>query len=810
MPLNREKSFPRAPSLTSTSSITNPRAYSSEATFAVKPYAQTISDHMLEKETPARTFITYHILAKIWSTETLKEFAHVVGLGVGDQEIAYIRDHLLRTFSALVFIRWDEWPNFRELFLTGPRSTLGDKDEVVMQLSPAALNQGLGSLWGCLLSGQLPVFNPIVIRYEEDDDHPQGSRLPFLSTTKTELGEGGYGKVTKETIPAGQYRKQGGELNETDMVVARKVFHSKPSFQRERRNLKHLVASLLRHEHILVPLAMVTVGDSSSIVMELAECNLETFLQERWEATANISLGSLVAQVEKLANALHHLHNPRPPDPKILHIDLKPENILIKWRKRSPEGHWMLSDFGLARSILTQTQVPAGYLAHGQSGVAMPRQHISPYQPPDDMYVPTSDVWSLGCIFCRVVCRKRYGIDELKAFDTRRGTGYDTDGEECGDDFFHRKGDLNPHVRDMLDRLSNDPCEMTRGCGSLLYSILSLDRDKRPTAEGVQMNLSQIRQMQEGHGEGPSPVPIDFSGSGESVTSSRDSIGDTRPTLNRFPSSHRSSLTAPVDMGSPSLSSPGPGSPEEPDWNVIQTAIEPLFLAIKNQSEEDALIQLKALRTADNAEYLNATHPKDGMTLLGLAAQRGYTHVVGFLIDSKAGVDKPDRRRNTPLMYACMEGHCETAERLLDCDADWNLQGADQNTCLHFATEANHVEILELFTRYASRTRQALNANQVNRLDRTALEDHLRRDTSQRTRPRITELLLTLRAEPDYRSERPEHESAADLVVQRRDTRDMEAIVSAIKHWRLPRDENGKIPKIPRDMRSVLQSSNLI
>ncbi|KAL4745166.1 kinase-like domain-containing protein [Aspergillus terricola var. indicus] len=823
------KSAPRAQS-TSTSSTSRMRASSSEAVLATKQYAETISEHMLRRETPSEAFITKDVLLRIWSNEKLKECAVLVGLNLCDQEIVRIREHLLRTFSILVHISWDGWPHFRELFLKGPESRLGYNDDMVMNCPSTVLEQGLGLLWGHRFHEKIPVFNPIIIRFGKDDEHPHGSRLPFLPEEDAQLGEGGYGRVTKEIIPTGQYLEQEGDLNATaspplevlntkanklpqNKIVARKVFHSKLSFMRERGNLKYLLNSLVHHKHILVPLAMVTVGESPSIVMELADCNLDTFLQESWEATPNITLASLVAQVEKLASALNHLHNPRAPDPKILHMDLTPKNILIKWRKNSPEGHWMLSDFGLARFILTQTQVPAGYLAHGESGVAMPEQHISPYKPPDKTYVPKSDVWSLGCILCRVVCRKRYGIEGLKAFDIARGKKSGQDGAEYGDDFFHREGALNPHVKEMLDRFCSESCEITRECGSLIYSILSVDMNKRPEALDVQSKLVRICQLREDPGPFASFKPNDPRGSGASVdavresisvNSFRDSIGESE-SGNRL-SSQSSTESPPVGVGPLSPLTPESVPFKDPDWQPTrQSAIEPLFLAIKNQNEDDALTQLQALPAAEKPECLNSTHPKGGMTALGLAAQRGYTNVVDFLIDKNAEVDKKDRCGNTPLMYACKKGHCKTAQRLLERNANWNLQGADGKTCLHFATEAGKIKILELFMQKAPSAQPPLNANQVNRLDRTALEDHLRPDRSQHKRHEITIALLSLGAKPDYRSEKEEHECAADLVVDRGDTRVMALLVPKIRDWKLPMER-----KIPRDMRRLLERSSLI
>jgi hypothetical protein len=104
-----------------------------------------------------------------------------------------------------------------------------------------------------------------------------------------------------------------------------------------------LVRGLLKHDNIVYPLAMISLESEYSILMDVADCNLEAFLTEEGKMDSTISLKSLLKQIANLAHALHSLHNPDAPGYIIHHLDLTPRNVLVKLSNDSDNPWtWML------------------------------------------------------------------------------------------------------------------------------------------------------------------------------------------------------------------------------------------------------------------------------------------------------------------------------------------------------------------------------------------------------------------------------------------------------------------------------------
>jgi hypothetical protein len=209
--------------------------------------------------------------------------------------------------------------------------------------------------------------------------------------------------------------------------------------------------------------------------------------------------------------------------------------------------------------------------------------------------------------------------------------------------------------------------------------------------------------------------------------------------------------------------------------NSVDRSPNPVFLAIKNQGEDDALVQIKAFFCGSIRGYLSIGQYDEGLTPLCHAAEKGYTKVVKFLHDKGAQIDERDKRSNTPLMYACKKGHCDTAEYLIDHGADWNLQGEDGYTCLHFATEAKNIEIIDVLIQKQSRARVKLDANMLSTLDRTPLELHLNRQ-SKNARYVLIEKLIELGANAKAQSHNQNHKTAIDLARKQGDQRAMKIL----------------------------------
>ncbi|KAL4867884.1 hypothetical protein BDV12DRAFT_186302 [Aspergillus spectabilis] len=614
---------------------------------------------------------------------------------------------------------------------------------------------------------------------------PDGARLPFLlNESGPELGKGGFGTVTRETIATGQFLDMNREPNVGSRVIARKCFNNKIFFDKERVIVTFLQNSRLKHDNILLPLAMISLKSEFSILMNAADCNLEAFLTEEGRMDSTISLKSLLGQVANLAHALNQLHRPTPPDPTIYHLDLTPRNVLVKLSSDSDNpGTWMVSDFGLSRHFRADLNAAAEYGAN--SVQAEPRVlsvlgRRDTYLPPDAKGGPSSDIWSLGCILCRVVCRKRHGIKGLKVFDELRSKD-----DPAMNDYFYRGTTVNPYVTGLLNQFCTSGCDMTEGCGSLLRSVLSIDKDMRPEALEFHRALDRIAKAREESTHAAIPLGI------QSLQLQIPS--DTGQSL-VVPGQQLPRHTEPLETGIRLQVTPRIQIDEDtPKGQELEVPVDhnpsPVFLAIENQGADHALIQLRMLFSGSISAYSSIEQYDEGLTPLCHAARKGYTQIVQFLLEKGAHVNERDKRKNTPLMYACREGHCDTAEYLIDQEADWNLQGEDGYTCLHFATEARKIEILDIFIRKRSQVRVKPDANLLSKLDRTPLELHLHRK-SQHARYELMKTLISLGANAKAPSCNRNHKTAVQLVLRDDDQQAMKILVTDVdKTWKVSRDD---------------------
>ncbi|KAL4754384.1 hypothetical protein BDW72DRAFT_200858 [Aspergillus terricola var. indicus] len=573
-----------------------------------------------------------------------------------------------------------------------------------------------------------------------------GARLPFLlKESVSELGRGGYGTVTQETIAKGHFLDRNREPNIRPRVVARKCFTDKIFFDRERVVMSLLVNGLLKHENIVYPLAMISLESEYSILMDVADCNLESFLKEEGRMNSTVSLKSLVEQVAYLAHALNSLHKPDISHQIIHHLDLTPRNILVKLSggRDKPAGTWMLSDFGRSKHYFNRATAESGANSIQTGPQVSSSERTSTYLPQEERRGSYTDIWSLGCILCLVVCRKRHGIKGLQQFDDLRSKG-----DSAGNDYFYRGTTLNPYVKELITQFCSSGCNMTQECGKLLNSVLSMDKNHRPAAQKLYSDLKHISEAcdESMHTE----IPLE--------------IEKPRPQIR-------------INGDRP--------EGQEPN-NPVNCGPSPVYLAIENQGQDDALVQIKSLFRGSIRGYSGIDHYDRGLTPLCHAAKKGYTNVVGFLHEKGAHIDERDKRSNTPLMYACKNGYCDTARYLIDHGADWNLHGEDGYTCLHFATEAKKTEILEVFIEKQSSDKVKLDANLLNTLDRTPLELHLCKEFRHYA---LMGQLMRLGANACAPSPNKNHKTAVDLARRDKDQQAMNILVPGRKKhgWKVPK-----------------------
>uniref|UniRef100_M4BKI8 Uncharacterized protein n=1 Tax=Hyaloperonospora arabidopsidis (strain Emoy2) TaxID=559515 RepID=M4BKI8_HYAAE len=110
----------------------------------------------------------------------------------------------------------------------------------------------------------------------------------------------------------------------------------------------------------------------------------------------------------------------------------------------------------------------------------------------------------------------------------------------------------------------------------------------------------------------------------------------------------------------------------------------PMHVACENKHHCVVKILLKY-----NARYNVVT--RSGYSPLHLAAKHGHSDIVAVLLSARAKCDFPVRNTTTTaLLLACMAGHANVVEQLLDAGADPQVEDKDGNTPLHFTSRSGN------------------------------------------------------------------------------------------------------------------------
>jgi hypothetical protein len=124
----------------------------------------------------------------------------------------------LKVLSTLVWIYWDKWEDFGNLFLKQH-----DRSDNDLPLSNTSFFQN-ERLQSTFEQSQY-IFIPVKLKEDDEDNHndidnyitySKNHRMPFYNSGK--IGEGAFGKVTKEAIPPGYFFWKKGHVWNSEVL----------------------------------------------------------------------------------------------------------------------------------------------------------------------------------------------------------------------------------------------------------------------------------------------------------------------------------------------------------------------------------------------------------------------------------------------------------------------------------------------------------------------------------------------------------------------------------------------------------------
>jgi alpha-tubulin suppressor-like RCC1 family protein/tRNA A-37 threonylcarbamoyl transferase component Bud32 len=206
--------------------------------------------------------------------------------------------------------------------------------------------------------------------------------------------------------------------------------------------------SRLDHPNIVPVRGVLDLG---SLGMALVMAHVESrTLRQISRAHGRSSPASTERLLRDIGGALCAAH-----DMGIVHRDVKPENIFI-----AADGRAMLADFGLARSMTSDTQLTMAGIAIGTPA------YMAPEQIEGVELDPRADVYSLGLVAWEMLSGHR-----------------PWDGQSLYSVLYHQKHEILPDVRDLRDDVPDRLAEV-------IVRAIEKDRDARwPGMRGLLKGL---------------------------------------------------------------------------------------------------------------------------------------------------------------------------------------------------------------------------------------------------------------------------------------------------------------------------------
>lgn len=153
-------------------------------------------------------FITADAVKRVMTKERVGHLLE--GLGFEDQEqLNIVWNHSRQIIAILITIKWNGWPRFKEIFLR-ELDLLGRPRRGDHQLPFLDLNF-LGEDVREDFDEAQYLFRPITIQENRHQIYSEKHRLPFLESR--EIGYGGFGVVTEESVERKQIKYNNGVVN---------------------------------------------------------------------------------------------------------------------------------------------------------------------------------------------------------------------------------------------------------------------------------------------------------------------------------------------------------------------------------------------------------------------------------------------------------------------------------------------------------------------------------------------------------------------------------------------------------------------
>ncbi|KAK8138792.1 serine/threonine protein kinase [Apiospora sp. TS-2023a] len=374
-------------------------------------------------------------------------------------------------------------------------------------------------------------FCTVVLREKEQNKFKKhdGLRFPYLE--ETPLSEGAFGKVFAVKIAKGHFKNaRDGMVNNKPRSMARKDYLLHPNFKAsdEADVMKIILGSSARgHPNILENLGSLEVGDTYSLFMPLAICDLKEYMMKinPHSPTTSIAKANLIRSAEGLAEGLAYLHNDiRTADLQHVvcyHMDLKPANILVFRENIDGEDRdiWKLSDFGMSRVKIKHDDRSDGpesmfdkrFIRRKPAEVSVSatinRRGEGTYLAPESTMAKKrmrteSDVWacnrSLGCIVSIIFTYLDTGYDGVTKFSTAREehkAAKDMDRFFCSSTSFSRT-QTNPAVKKWHTKLIQQAYTRSKKEGDVFKGVLEyLDKSVLVVDQGERRNASSAKDV---------------------------------------------------------------------------------------------------------------------------------------------------------------------------------------------------------------------------------------------------------------------------------------------------------------------------